>query len=488
MKNLFLIFIGIMLILFSGIYFYYNHVEDKIYVLTIKCIGSGKVYPPPGRYVYRSMEKILLNASPSNGYIFSHWIINSSKYYVNPLEISLNGNTSIVVVFNKSIFHIYFYSNIDGIKIYLNESKIDIPYILNYSGMVRLNLHFPSIIEGDRILLYEKTLVDERLYKNNSVVLRCKEADIHINIYYSIKNLNDSVIILSNHGEYCYINGSRRSIPYILRSSGEIFGEKVFYINETHAYWLAWYTVKYRDNSIRNYIYLFRKRLIANISDVKSIYIHYVLGLRYFPYVRKIWFWPPFRYNYTLSLLNKTFMGKPIGKRAWCAHYRIENKILVFYNFNKYNVLWEDNYRVYADFLFEFDENVSGAYIEFWSTNTYLTDNPRRAATSDVIPFKMLGQTSSLKAYLFSPIPGRRYIIYVGLDDVKDLPNYFPGDNKISYFDYQYFIDTGDPDKPLPWPYAEGRFGIHFTLGYIGIPRNAFNTFKIYVRVIGVKP
>ncbi len=73
--------------------------------------GSGSTNPSPGSYWYDSEVNIQVSASPSDGYVFDHWLLDGSSYINNPISIAMDAYHNLKAYFNISSFSITFSVN-----------------------------------------------------------------------------------------------------------------------------------------------------------------------------------------------------------------------------------------------------------------------------------------------------------------------------------------------------------------------------------------
>jgi len=71
--------------------------------LTIGSSSGGTTDPAPGIYTYDKGSKVTLTATPSEGYSFSHWLINNETFTQNPITITLDQDTIAIAYFSKKL-------------------------------------------------------------------------------------------------------------------------------------------------------------------------------------------------------------------------------------------------------------------------------------------------------------------------------------------------------------------------------------------------
>jgi hypothetical protein len=72
--------------------------SDEYYKLTLSVLGKGSYDVFPDKSEYKNGESITLTAVADSGWMFRKWDGNISSS-VNPLQLTMNGNKSIRVVF-----------------------------------------------------------------------------------------------------------------------------------------------------------------------------------------------------------------------------------------------------------------------------------------------------------------------------------------------------------------------------------------------------
>jgi uncharacterized repeat protein (TIGR02543 family) len=81
--------------------------------LTVEIIGYGDVTKTPDKLSYTTGEEVTLTAIPDPGWTFSGWsgLVNSSA---NPLQININGNSSLIATFTQNEYSLSLSVNPDG--------------------------------------------------------------------------------------------------------------------------------------------------------------------------------------------------------------------------------------------------------------------------------------------------------------------------------------------------------------------------------------
>jgi parallel beta-helix repeat protein len=69
------------------------------YTLTIMSKAGGTTNPVPGTYSYIAGENITVAAIPDDGYSFWNWMVDNETRQENPLDITMNSNHSLTVLF-----------------------------------------------------------------------------------------------------------------------------------------------------------------------------------------------------------------------------------------------------------------------------------------------------------------------------------------------------------------------------------------------------
>ena len=73
------------------------------YTLTISATIGGSTDPAPGAYTYSGGTTVAVNALPSSGYRFDHWVFDSSPTgSVNPINILMNSSHTLQAVFAET--------------------------------------------------------------------------------------------------------------------------------------------------------------------------------------------------------------------------------------------------------------------------------------------------------------------------------------------------------------------------------------------------
>jgi hypothetical protein len=75
----------------------------RSYSLTINATAGGTTNPTPGTYNYSSGTVINVTASPDNGYLFDHWVLDGEfSNTTNPINVLMNTNHSVKAFFTRS--------------------------------------------------------------------------------------------------------------------------------------------------------------------------------------------------------------------------------------------------------------------------------------------------------------------------------------------------------------------------------------------------
>ncbi len=440
-------------------------VERIVVALNVTALHGGSVNPC-GYYVFNFTNvNVIIVATPDSDYIFSYWLVNNTKVLSNPLNLTLRGNTTVIAYFKR----VYFYVNItsDGVVL-LNGSRIDTPYTIRYREKITLKLSGIRYLENNTIVKPLKYVVNGEEIKNTTLTLKLSYENATVELQYTREPVGSKILITSNHAPFCYLDNSTIELP-ATASGGLLYGNWSIYLNETHSWWLGWYTVTYRNGTTKHFSYYKYPAVMLN-EEMEKVEIHYVLGLRGLPYVRRIWYFPPFRWNYS-------------GK-YWMCYARFEDYKIVFYNFTNPNLT--DRFRTWArtEVIFEFDWNVSGVWLWFYPHGARVI-SPFNRTTNFRLKFM---QFNSKMGYMpnmvdivltYATVPHYIYInsTYCEIND--------------AWIDTSVREDLGffDPStmKPVRFPEMEGRYGLYFRTG-LEIEKGKGDVFVVEVRILGVHP
>jgi len=163
----------------------FTEIPPEEYDLTLAVTGSGSTSPSVGVHTYTDGTNVSVTATPSAGWNFSHWLLDSVNVGSNnPYTVTMNSNKTLTVVFTEipsdngepsfeeTTIHVYFEQNVYIIKICSNSnvSEFDFNQALKKirfnangtSGTTGLcNVTFPSelmwgdfsIYKGDTLLI-----------------------------------------------------------------------------------------------------------------------------------------------------------------------------------------------------------------------------------------------------------------------------------------------------------------------------------------------
>ena len=464
------IVISVIIVIMSIILYYYflSSSEGEKYVLIALEVQDnigGRMKPEPGIYLYNySSVNITFKAFPEKDYIFLYWLVNgSNKVDENPLRLVLNGNTTIKPFFKR----IYFYVQLDSNgTLFLNGSRIDTPYTLRYKEKITLNISGIRWLENNTIY-YPKTILLNNISVENPVKLEYRNASIKL-LYGVEKYGENKILITSNTAGHCYINGSRIDLPAYVGVGRLPFtnlsADFSLPLNNTYSYYIGWYKIVYQNNESETISY-YKQNTIKLNRFMRKIYIHYVRGLKNLPYILKIHYFPPFRWNYT--------------RKYWLCHTKIENKSIIFYNFtNKfYTSKIENSAGIYI--IFEFDDDVTGIWLEYFPKNARLAYSLRSNIVTLSIKFMKFSSKDKWIPDIpgFHQLPNRKHIIFIGRDKWIG-ENFLDNNWSGSFFDPDTDIDLYLPD-------TDGRYGLFFKYDLPLKPDNGSEYILIF-KVLGV--
>jgi len=79
-----------------------NFREELLLTINIEPLFGGTVEADPDNYYYIYGDSVTLEAIPSTGYAFAHWVYNDLEYDTNPIVIAFNfGDKEITAVFDE---------------------------------------------------------------------------------------------------------------------------------------------------------------------------------------------------------------------------------------------------------------------------------------------------------------------------------------------------------------------------------------------------
>ncbi len=61
--------------------------------------GGGTTSPAPGTYEYVERSNIAVTATASAGFVFTHWTLDGTSYFVNPMNVTMNSNHALTAYF-----------------------------------------------------------------------------------------------------------------------------------------------------------------------------------------------------------------------------------------------------------------------------------------------------------------------------------------------------------------------------------------------------
>ncbi len=101
--NIRLIIIGVMVVAMigAGAFYYFTTQNKPTYSLSLQVTGSGSVSRSPDQPLYAQGTVVTLTATPSVGYTFTGWSVDSTGS-TNPTSITINGNKSITAAFTQN--------------------------------------------------------------------------------------------------------------------------------------------------------------------------------------------------------------------------------------------------------------------------------------------------------------------------------------------------------------------------------------------------
>jgi parallel beta-helix repeat protein len=101
------------------------------YTLTITAIYGGTTNPSYGIYTYIGGTTVQVTATPKLYYVFDHWQLDGSTEYSNPINVTMNANHTLHVVFKHFIP-----PSVGGIYIPVNKLSLLTPYIALASTII----------------------------------------------------------------------------------------------------------------------------------------------------------------------------------------------------------------------------------------------------------------------------------------------------------------------------------------------------------------
>lgn len=78
---------------------YFSSIPLPQYTLSVTAISGGTTNPPPGIYQYIEGTAISVQALPSSGYAFDHWVLDGYSVVDNPVLVTMDKNHSLTAYF-----------------------------------------------------------------------------------------------------------------------------------------------------------------------------------------------------------------------------------------------------------------------------------------------------------------------------------------------------------------------------------------------------
>jgi len=447
-------------------YFVHNNygIKKNIIKVVIRKIGCGDISPKEGIYIFNNTigaATITLNATACSDYEFYYWCINNSIIRrETPITLKVNGNTTVEAVFKRAYFYVRFNGN--G-PIIINGTFIRPPYIIRYKDKVSFKVSISPFIEGNVLYRPIGVMVNNTLY-NSTFFLYLSRENLTIYAVYEQESLEEGILITSNHANFAFINGKTIRLPTVLKK-GVLHGNWSVYLNETHSWWLGWYAVTYRNGTIKYYSYYKYPAVTLN-KEMKQVEIHYVLGLRGLPYVRRIWYFPPYSWNHSGDL--------------WTCYAKLKDHKLIFYNFTNPEIR-----PVIVDVFLEFDWNVSGIWLWWRSYGGIVVGGWEHVATFNYCFRRFHSNQYIMKLEGIVQNPNMEHILYINETCAKLSDGRFArGVFKLGF--YAITRDLSD-ERLLPLPEMEGRYGIFMRFGW-DVRWEDGETVVVEIRILGVNP
>ena len=120
----------------------FTEIPPEEYDLTLAVTGSGSTSPSIGIHTYTDGTNVSVTATPSAGWTFSHWLLDSVNVGSNsPYIVTMNSNHSLVAVFTEippdngdepsfeeTTIHVYFGQDVYAVKIRSNSTVSDFDF------------------------------------------------------------------------------------------------------------------------------------------------------------------------------------------------------------------------------------------------------------------------------------------------------------------------------------------------------------------------
>lgn len=143
--------------------------------------------------------RLVVRAVPEEGWKLAKWLVNGSEFRANPtLELEVQGNTTVVAVFEQILCSVKITSQVPEAEVYVNSSRVSMPYeaIVPWGSLLVIETRAPEGFEQDYWLVNGSKLCADVLkltIKGNTTV----EA--------RFKRVKCRVVVVSPHP--LYLNG-----------------------------------------------------------------------------------------------------------------------------------------------------------------------------------------------------------------------------------------------------------------------------------------
>ncbi|MEM2995805.1 MAG: hypothetical protein QXI91_07350 [Candidatus Bathyarchaeia archaeon] len=78
----------------------YGSAPPPTCALTITTTAGGTINPQPETYTYSEGQKVPVQATPNNGYVFDHWELDNTNIgSANPVNVTMNTNHNLKAYF-----------------------------------------------------------------------------------------------------------------------------------------------------------------------------------------------------------------------------------------------------------------------------------------------------------------------------------------------------------------------------------------------------